>query len=105
MLHRIHSAGESTSPQFVIYRTRGIYGWAPVESLLGPNWAAPPSCGTNAETGGPNYLVYGATNTAQNCQAFNFFEPTYPRLLKDCKACHGSDPGYGKGTSRIRPRP
>jgi OmcA/MtrC family decaheme c-type cytochrome len=90
MLHRIHSSGESTATQFVIYRTRGIYGWAPVESLLGPNWAAPPSCGTNAETGLPNYLVYGATDTATKCQPFNYFEPTYPRLLKDCKACHGT---------------
>ena len=87
MLHRVHSAGESTSPQYVIYRTRGIYGWAPVESLLGPNWASLP-CVPPSTTG--NHLVYGATNAAQNCQPFNYYEPTYPRLLKDCKACHAA---------------
>ncbi len=66
MLHRIHSAGESTATQFVIYRTRGIYGWAPVESLLGPNWASLP-CVPPSTTGA--HLVYGATNTAQNLPA------------------------------------
>jgi len=105
MLHRIHSAGESTSPQYVIYRTNGIYGWAPVESLLGPNWAAPPSCGTNAESGDPMYLVYGATVAAQSCKTFNFYEPTYPRQLKDCKACHGTYLDLPAATASYFPNP
>jgi OmcA/MtrC family decaheme c-type cytochrome len=105
MLHRIHSAGESTATPLVIYRTNGIYGWAPVESLLGPNWAAPPSCGKNAESGDPMYLVYGATVAAQNCKTFNFFEPTYPRLLKDCKACHGTYLDLPAATASYFPNP
>ncbi len=91
MLHRIHSAGESTATQFVIYRTRGIYGWAPAESLLGPNWASLP-CVPPSTTGG--HLVYGANDPAAavSCQPFSFFEPTYSgaRELNDCKACHGT---------------
>jgi OmcA/MtrC family decaheme c-type cytochrome len=76
MLHRIHSAGTAGSPPYVIYRNRGIYAWAPDESLL-PNWP-----GT-----GPQ-IVFGSNDVTQN---HNFHAPTYPRALNDCAACHSAD--------------
>jgi OmcA/MtrC family decaheme c-type cytochrome len=77
MLHRIHSAGTAGSPPYVIYRTRGIYAWAPDESLLA-NWP-----GT-----GPQ-IVFGSNDVTQN---HNFHAPTYPRALNACDACHA--PGF-----------
>jgi len=74
MLHRIHSAGEEGKPPYVIYRGRGIYGFATDDSLL-PNWP-----GT-----GPQ-IVYGSTDDA--VINHNFHTPTYPRSLNDCAACH-----------------
>ena len=73
MLHRIHSAGEEGSPPFVIYRNRGIYGFATDDSLL-PNWP-----GT-----GPQ-VVFGSNDVTTT---HNFHAPTYPRALNDCAACH-----------------
>jgi hypothetical protein len=96
MLHRIHTAGEQPdAAPFVIYRNRGIYAWAPDVSMLGPNWASGPVCGTG-EGGVPKYQVYGALPysagppvvNANSCQPFNFFAPTYPRQFVDCYACH-----------------
>ena len=105
MLHRIHSAGESTATQFVIYRTRGIYGWAPAESLLGPNWASLP-CVPPSTTGG--HLVYGANDPAAavSCQPFNFFEPTYPARVSSTTARPAMARSWTPmATSRTRPRP
>jgi OmcA/MtrC family decaheme c-type cytochrome len=76
MLHRIHSAGTAGSPPYVIYRNRGIYAWAPDESLLA-NWP-----GT-----GPQ-IVFGSNDVTQN---HNFHAPTYPRALNACDACHTPD--------------
>jgi len=84
MLHRIHTAGESTAP-FVIYRTRGIYAFAESVSDI-PNWLPLVPC-TPAQAG--KSLVYGADPTlGVSCQPHNFAEPTYPRQFRDCKACH-----------------
>ncbi|MDJ0793979.1 MAG: cytochrome c3 family protein [Woeseiaceae bacterium] len=81
MLHRIHSAGEEGSPVYVLYRGRGVYGFAPDDSLL-PNWP-----GTGLQT------VFGSTidndgNPGSYEIAHNFHAPTYPRALNDCAACH-----------------
>jgi OmcA/MtrC family decaheme c-type cytochrome len=76
MLHRIHSAGTAGSPPYVIYRNRGIYAWAPDESLLA-NWP-----GTGSQ------IVFGSNDVTQN---HNFHAPTYPRALNACYACHTPD--------------
>ena len=80
MVHRIHSAGESANP-YVIYRGRGVYGFAEDESLL-PNWP-----GTGSQ------VVYGSTIANDGTPGsyvvnHNFHAPTYPRGLYDCAACH-----------------
>jgi OmcA/MtrC family decaheme c-type cytochrome len=77
MLHRIHSSGEEGLPPYVIYRNRGIYGFATDESLL-PNWP-----GT-----GPQ-IVYGSAEDA--VINHNFHSATYPRSLNECTACHADD--------------
>jgi OmcA/MtrC family decaheme c-type cytochrome len=74
MLHRIHSAGTTGSPPYVVYRTRGIYAWAPDDSGLA-NWP-----GT-----GPQ-IVFGSEG--DRVINHNFHAPTYPRSLNDCAACH-----------------
>ena len=80
MVHRIHSAGESTNP-YVIYRGRGVYGFAVDDSLL-PNWP-----GTGSQ------VVFGSTIANDGTPGsyvvnHNFHAPTYPRGLYDCAACH-----------------
>ena len=78
MLHRVHSAGVDGQPPYVIYRNRGIYGFAPDESLL-PNWP-----GTGQQ------VVFGSDNVTTN---HNFHSATYPRALNACTACHTEDFG------------
>lgn len=73
MLHRIHSAGVDGQPPYVIYRNRGIYAFAPDESLL-PNWP-----GTGSQT------VFGSDNVQTT---HNFHSADYPRALNACSACH-----------------
>jgi OmcA/MtrC family decaheme c-type cytochrome len=74
MLHRIHSAGVEGLPPYVIYRNRGIYGFATDESLL-PNWP-----GTGAQ------IVFGSEPPATINH--NFHSADYPRALNACSACH-----------------
>jgi len=82
MIHRIHSAGEDGSPPYVIYRGRGIYGFAPDVADMGPNWPGTGSQvafgSTIANDGTPGSFVVN----------HNFHTPTYPRGLYDCAACH-----------------
>ncbi len=78
MLHRIHSAGVDGQPPYLIYRNRGIYAFAPDESLL-PNWP-----GTGQQ------VVFGSDNVTTN---HNFHSADYPRALNDCAACHTDDFG------------
>jgi len=73
MLHRIHSSGTPGLPPYVIYRNRGIYGFATDASLL-PNWP-----GTGQQ------VVFGSNDVTTN---HNFHSPTYPRALNACAACH-----------------
>jgi OmcA/MtrC family decaheme c-type cytochrome len=121
MLHAIHAAGGASGP-FAIYRTRGIYAWAP-EGLTPPNWTAGTKCavaspippattpaasvvlnptttppaGTQFSTRGN--IVYGASTNADGtyptvaCQPHNLYHPTYPRDTKQCSGCHVA--GFG----------
>jgi OmcA/MtrC family decaheme c-type cytochrome len=116
LLHAVHTAGEQTKT-LAIYRTRGIYAWAP-EGVTPANWAGTacavaspippattpaasvvlnpttPPAGTTFTTTG--YIVYGANTNADGsyptvaCQPHNLYHPTYPRLFNDCAACHTS---------------
>jgi OmcA/MtrC family decaheme c-type cytochrome len=83
MLHRIHSAGAAGSPPYVIYRNRGIYAWAPEGTII-PNWPT----GTPDAAG--RLPVFGAEG-ANALQVHNYYNPTYPRPLNDCAACHDED--------------
>ena len=119
MLHAIHSAGDASSA-LVIYRTRGIYAWAP-EGVTPPNWAGTacavaspippattpaasvvlnpttPPAGTQFSTRG--YIVYGAGTNADGtyptvaCQPHTLYHPTYPRDTRQCSGCHVA--GFG----------
>jgi OmcA/MtrC family decaheme c-type cytochrome len=86
-LHALHTAGGQTGT-LAIYRTRGIYAWAP-EGVTPPNWNAGAACGT---AGGR--LVFGADPAVTaSCQVHNLYHPTYPRAANDCAACHKE--GFG----------
>ena len=77
MLHRIHSAGVEGQSPYVIYRTRGIYAFAPDTSEL-QNWP-----GT-----GPQIVFGSAEDSVIN---HNFHSADYPRALNACAACHTED--------------
>jgi OmcA/MtrC family decaheme c-type cytochrome len=117
MLHALHTAAEQTKT-LAIYRTRGIYAWAP-EGVTPPNWTTAAACkvvspiapattpaafvdvapfeavpaGMQVTTTGN--IVNGASKNADGttyptvaCQVHNLYHPTYPRLFNDCAACH-----------------
>ncbi|MCM2312763.1 MAG: hypothetical protein NDI84_15325 [Steroidobacteraceae bacterium] len=91
MLHALHTAGGQDKP-IIIYRTRGIYAWAP-EGMTIPNWPTePPTCRSSVDTAtGPmsGHIVFGSDPAATTkCQTHNLYYPTYPRLFNDCAACH-----------------
>ncbi len=89
MLHAIHTAGEQTKT-LAIYRTRGIYAWAP-EGVTPANWATTP-CEKATPTPGQEYRVFGGDPTLDvTCQPHSLYHPTYPRLFNDCAACHVKD--------------
>jgi len=73
-----------------IYRTRGIYAWAP-EGVTPPNWGTPACQKTNSD-GSITYgnVVFGATDptAAVACQPHYLYHPTFPRAPEDCAACH-----------------
>ncbi|ALC15480.1 putative multiheme cytochrome c [Desulfuromonas soudanensis] len=79
MLHAFHASGEATKP-IVVYRTRGIYAFAPTRDML-PNW---PGEGSQA--------IFGSDDGtgAPVMQTHNFATAHYPRNLNDCSACHTS---------------
>jgi OmcA/MtrC family decaheme c-type cytochrome len=89
MVHRIHSAGEEGVPPYVIYRGRGIYGFASDVALL-PNWDAGGTAGcSEAEIARGERDAFGSDPASStSCQPHNFHTPTYPRGLYDCAACH-----------------
>ncbi|MBT8082697.1 MAG: hypothetical protein KJO56_09770, partial [Gammaproteobacteria bacterium] len=92
MLHRIHSAGVEGQPPYVIYRSRGIYAFAPDVSLV-PNWDVVSTEGcTDDEIARGERLVFGGDpESSTSCQPHNFHSATYPRLLNDCAGCHVED--------------
>jgi len=92
MLHAIHSAGEEGAAPIVIYRpaARGIYAWAPDESLL-QNWPGE----------GPNEVFGSDSGLTPN---HYFHKPTYPRRGNDCFACHAeADPPNSAGWTSLIP--
>lgn len=79
MLHAVHASGEAGQTPYVVYRTRGIYAFAPSESVI-PFWPGASATKT---------LVNGADSTvADSMQPHNFVTAHYPRNLNDCSACH-----------------
>jgi OmcA/MtrC family decaheme c-type cytochrome len=87
MLHSIHSAGDETHAPFAIYRTRGIFAWAP-EGVTPPNWATTP-CEKATPTTTQEYRVFGGDPALDvSCQSHTLYHPTFPRLTNDCAACH-----------------
>ncbi|MBU2677105.1 MAG: hypothetical protein KJP16_08465 [Gammaproteobacteria bacterium] len=88
MLHRIHSAGVEGLPPYVIYRGRGVYGFATDESLL-PNW---PGTGSQPVFGSTiGNVVDGVQQPPPYVVNHNFHSATYPRALNACTACHTDD--------------
>lgn len=84
MLHAVHASGVEGQKPLVIYRTRGIYAFAPSVDLL-PNWPGTSTGETDKK------LVYGADPAASTAmQPHNFVTAHYPRNLNDCSACHVS---------------
>jgi OmcA/MtrC family decaheme c-type cytochrome len=87
MLHALHSVDNGllnpAKKPFVIYRTRGIYAWAP-EGVTPPNWPA---------TSDPTLVFGGDPAVPEATQAHNLHHPTYPRAANDCAACHKA--GFG----------
>ncbi len=91
MLHRIHSAGVEGQPVYAIYRSRGIYAFAPDVTDV-PNWAVGDACVDRF--GRPANIVFGADpalDTDVTCQVHNFHSADYPRQLNACTACHTAD--------------
>ncbi len=91
MLHAIHSAGllddddNPTQTPYVVYRTRGLYAWAP-EGVSPPNWATGEAC-VNGTT--PGIRVFGGDPAVpQSCQPHTLYHPTYPRDERQCSGCH-----------------
>ena len=95
MVHRIHSSNydwnadpavDEFNPPYLIYRGRGIYAFAG-EGEVPPNYAAGEACVD--QFGRPANRVFGADPALESsCQVHNYHNPTYPRLLNDCAACH-----------------
>ncbi|MCM2311814.1 MAG: cytochrome c3 family protein, partial [Steroidobacteraceae bacterium] len=93
LLHAVHTAGEQDK-SIVIYRTRGIYAWAP-EGTAPANWpTGAPTCRSSVDGTAPTdpisgHIVFGSDPAATTkCQTHNLYHPTYPRLFNDCAACH-----------------
>jgi len=82
-LHKLHAVGLEGNSPVAIYRTRGIFAWAP-EGVTPPNWNTGAACGTAGGT-----VVFGADPAVTaSCQVHNLYHPTYPRAANDCAACH-----------------
>jgi OmcA/MtrC family decaheme c-type cytochrome len=91
MLHALHAVNnEDLNPQkapLLIYRTRGIFAWAP-EGVTPPNWAGTP-CEKTTPTTTQEYRVFGGDPALDvSCQVHTLYHPTYPRPANDCAACH-----------------
>jgi OmcA/MtrC family decaheme c-type cytochrome len=90
MLHRIHSAGRHTGEEldgtpYVIYRGRGVYAFAPEGTEL-PNW---PGEGVQPVFGSTKGNVDDGVELPPPYEiAHHYHNPTYPRNLSECAACH-----------------
>ncbi|KPK62276.1 MAG: hypothetical protein AMS21_07850 [Gemmatimonas sp. SG8_38_2] len=91
LAHGVHPAGATGNP-VVVYRGRGIYGWATSEDQL-RNWPSGANCTqADGDTGDNYFTVVGSEDAPADgsdpCQPHNFHAPTFPRGLYDCAACH-----------------
>ena len=98
MIHRIHSSNYDWDPEtevgdfnppYLVYRGRGVYAFAG-EGEVPPNWEAGGTAGcSDTEIARGERDVFGSDPTSStSCQPHNYHNPTYPRLLNDCAACH-----------------
>jgi len=101
MVHRIHSANwdwnpergvEEYNPPYLVYRGRGIYAFAG-EGEVPPNWDAGGTAGCDQDDIDDGKRdVYGSDPlSSTSCQTHNYHNPTYPRSLYECTACHTED--------------
>jgi OmcA/MtrC family decaheme c-type cytochrome len=89
-LHKVHAVGLEGNSTTAIYRTRGIFAWAP-EGVTPPNWASTP-CEKATPTATQEYRVFGGDPALDvSCQTHTLYHPTYPRAVNDCAACHAAD--------------
>lgn len=88
MLHAIHASGKAGQDPLVIYRTRGIYAFAPLQSALLNNWPGASTTATLVNGGDPTALNSSGGQIAK--QPHNFVTAHYPRKLNDCAACHAT---------------
>ena len=108
LAHGVHPAGATGNP-LVVYRNRGIYGWADNVSKL-INWPTGDTDCTD-RFGRPGHLVAGVDDPTDPyaCQVHTFHAPTYPRGLYDCAACHAADnpdtPNVNEGFASLFPNP
>ena len=112
MLHRIHSANydwnpergiEEYNPPYLVYRGRGIYAFAGAGEVP-PNWDAGGTAGcTPEEVSRGERDVFGSDPTSStSCQPHNYHNPTYPRSLNECAACHAAAaPGQRNQTAAM----
>jgi len=80
LLHAIHGAELRDNP-IIIYRTRGIYAFAPEGAAKPTGWPA----------GGPivdNALIYGSVSVPQARQTHTWTVIDYPKPASACLACH-----------------
>ena len=94
LAHGVHPAGATGNP-VVVYRGRGIYGWATSVDQL-RNWPSGANCTqADGDTGSNYFTVVGSDDApadgSDTCQPHNFHAPTFPRGLYDCAACHVED--------------
>jgi len=73
MIHGIHGISKRLNP-WVIYRSRGIYGFANPDTPLPTGWPA------------DGQTIYGSLNGS--AIAHNWIVVHYPKPLYECEACH-----------------
>jgi OmcA/MtrC family decaheme c-type cytochrome len=79
MLHAIHGAGKRQNP-IVIYRSRGIFAFAPAGFAKPTGW---PADETTAQP------VYGSLNNSKQTHTWTLIH--YPRPANECEACHNAE--------------
>jgi OmcA/MtrC family decaheme c-type cytochrome len=78
LLHAIHGAEKRDNP-IIIYRSRGVFAFAPEGAAKPTGWPAGGSFVDNA-------LVYGSTNNQRIGHTWTIID--YPKPVNACEACH-----------------